>query len=214
MKSSVITFPGSNCDRDMDVALNEFGFKNKMVWHDDNELPKSDLVVLPGGFSYGDYLRAGAVARFSNIMEENNYKVYNTSGQDFDTNPILDIPNDVDLVTGFEIIEHLVSPYTLLKNINAKRIFLTVPLKLWFANAYRNKQDERDRHYHEFEAWQFDWLLEKSGWKIIKKEFWKSPTNKIGFRPFLRLFTNRYYAVYAERIQEDFDNYYKGVLNL
>ena len=56
MKSSVITFPGSNCDRDMDVALNKFGFKNKMVWHDDNELPKSDLVVLPGGFSYGDYL--------------------------------------------------------------------------------------------------------------------------------------------------------------
>ena len=49
MKSSVITFPGSNCDRDMDVALNKFGFKNKMVWHNDNELPKSDLVVLPGG---------------------------------------------------------------------------------------------------------------------------------------------------------------------
>ena len=57
MKSSVITFPGSNCDRDMDVALKKFGFKNKMVWHDDIELPKSDLVVLPGGFSYGDYLR-------------------------------------------------------------------------------------------------------------------------------------------------------------
>ena len=57
MHSSVITFPGSNCDRDMDVALKKFGFKNKMVWHDDVELPKSDLVVLPGGFSYGDYLR-------------------------------------------------------------------------------------------------------------------------------------------------------------
>ena len=47
MKSSVITFPGSNCDRDMDVALTKFGFKNKMVWHDDAELPKSDLIVLP-----------------------------------------------------------------------------------------------------------------------------------------------------------------------
>ena len=52
MKSSVITFPGSNCDRDMDVALTKFGFKNKMVWHNDQELPKSDLIVLPGGFSY------------------------------------------------------------------------------------------------------------------------------------------------------------------
>ena len=70
MHSSVITFPGSNCDRDMDVALKKFGFKNKMVWHDDVELPKSDLVVLPGGFSYGDYLRSGAIAAKSNILSE------------------------------------------------------------------------------------------------------------------------------------------------
>ena len=69
MNSSVITFPGSNCDRDMDVALKKFGFKNKMVWHDDVELPKSDLVVLPGGFSYGDYLRCGSMASKSKIMK-------------------------------------------------------------------------------------------------------------------------------------------------
>ena len=68
MKSSVITFPGSNCDRDMDVALNKFGFKNKMIWHNDIELPKCDLVVLPGGFSYGDYLRCGSMASKSKIM--------------------------------------------------------------------------------------------------------------------------------------------------
>jgi len=68
MKSSVITFPGSNCDRDMDVALKKFGFINKMVWHDDSDLPKSDLVVLPGGFSYGDYLRCGSMASKSKIM--------------------------------------------------------------------------------------------------------------------------------------------------
>ena len=70
MKSSVITFPGSNCDRDMDVALKKFGFKNKMVWHADAELPKSDLVVLPGGFSYGDYLRCGSMASKSKVMHE------------------------------------------------------------------------------------------------------------------------------------------------
>ena len=69
MKSVVITFPGSNCDRDMDVALKKFGFKNKMVWHQDIELPKSDLVVLPGGFSYGDYLRCGSMASKSKIMQ-------------------------------------------------------------------------------------------------------------------------------------------------
>ena len=93
---------------------------------------------------------------FSEIMEKNNYKVYNTAGQDFDLEPQIKMPENVDLVTGFEIIEHLVSPYSLLRNIKAKKIFLTVPLKLWFAKAYRNKVDERDRHYHEFEAWQFD----------------------------------------------------------
>ena len=69
MKSSVITFPGSNCDRDMDVALTKFGFKNKMVWHNDQELPKSDLIVLPGGFSYGDYLRCGSIAGKSKIIQ-------------------------------------------------------------------------------------------------------------------------------------------------
>ena len=69
MHSSVITFPGSNCDRDVGVALNKFGFKNKMVWHDDLELPKSDLVILPGGFSYGDYLRCGSMASKSKIMK-------------------------------------------------------------------------------------------------------------------------------------------------
>jgi len=53
----------------MDVALKKFGFKNKMVWHDDTELPKSDLVVLPGGFSYGDYLRCGSIASKSKIMK-------------------------------------------------------------------------------------------------------------------------------------------------
>ena len=69
MNSSIIIFPGSNCDRDMAVALKKFGFKNKMVWHDDAELPKSDLVVLPGGFSYGDYLRCGSIASKSKIIK-------------------------------------------------------------------------------------------------------------------------------------------------
>jgi len=68
MKSAVIVFPGSNCDRDMDVALKKFGFKNQMVWHNNLEIPKSDLIVLPGGFSYGDYLRCGSIAAKSKII--------------------------------------------------------------------------------------------------------------------------------------------------
>jgi len=69
MKSSVIIFPGSNCDRDMDVALKKFGFNNQMIWHNDLELPKSDLIVLPGGFAYGDYLRCGSIAAKSKIIK-------------------------------------------------------------------------------------------------------------------------------------------------
>ena len=70
MKSSVIVFPGSNCDRDIAVALEKLQFKNKMVWHKETALPKSDLIVLPGGFSYGDYLRSGAIAGKSLIIDE------------------------------------------------------------------------------------------------------------------------------------------------
>ena len=70
MRSSVIVFPGSNCDRDVAVALEKFQIKNQMVWHDESNLPKSDLVVFPGGFSYGDYLRTGCIASKSKIIND------------------------------------------------------------------------------------------------------------------------------------------------
>ena len=70
MKSSVIVFPGSNCDRDIAKALEKMQFKNQMVWHKETDLPKSDLIVIPGGFSFGDYLRSGAIAGKSLIIEE------------------------------------------------------------------------------------------------------------------------------------------------
>jgi len=71
MKAAVIVFPASNCDRDVKVALERTpGVEPIMVWHKEGELPKVDLVVLPGGFAYGDYLRAGAMAAHSPIMRE------------------------------------------------------------------------------------------------------------------------------------------------
>jgi phosphoribosylformylglycinamidine synthase len=71
MKASVIVFPGSNCDRDAAVALEAAtGQAPAMVWHGDSEIPASDLIVLPGGFSYGDYLRSGAMAAHSPVMRE------------------------------------------------------------------------------------------------------------------------------------------------
>ena len=71
MKAAVIVFPGSNCDRDMQVALSQsMGTTPLMVWHRDAEFPAVDLIVVPGGFSYGDYLRAGAMAANSPAMRE------------------------------------------------------------------------------------------------------------------------------------------------
>lgn len=70
MKAGVIVFPGSNCDRDARVALEASGINVSMIWHAETALPKLDLVVLPGGFSYGDYLRCGAISARAPIMKE------------------------------------------------------------------------------------------------------------------------------------------------
>ena len=118
MKSSVIVFPGSNCDRDVSVALKKFKFENKMVWHDDTTLPKSDLVVLPGGFSYGDYLRTGCIASKSPIINE-VIKHAKNGGL------VLGICN------GFQIlIESGLLPGVLLRNNNLKFISKNIYLKV------------------------------------------------------------------------------------
>src|SRR3954470_6146814 len=69
MRAAVIRFPGSNCDQDCHLALGELGFSTDYVWHKDASAAGYDLIVLPGGFSYGDYLRCGAIARFSPVMK-------------------------------------------------------------------------------------------------------------------------------------------------
>ncbi len=70
MRAGVITFPGSNCDRDAAVALAACGAKVTAIWHGETELPRLDLIVLPGGFTYGDYLRCGAIAARAPVMAE------------------------------------------------------------------------------------------------------------------------------------------------
>jgi len=139
---------------------------------------------------------------FSEIMEQNGYIVINTEGEDLDLLPEIVKKHKVDAVTAFEIFEHLIAPFNVLKEIQSSKIITTIPLNLWFAKAYKSKTDMWDRHYHEFEDWQFDWLLEKSGWKIEATEKLTSPINKIGFRPILRKYTPRYYAVYATKINK------------
>jgi len=146
-------------------------------------------------------LDLGVENPFSKIMKENGYTVENTKGEDLDLDTSNITKSNSEVVTAFEIFEHLLSPFSVLKSIKSKKLVASVPLKLWFSSAYKSKTDMWDRHFHEFEDWQFDWLLEKSGWKIIDKKKWTNPTKKIGIRPILRWFTPRYYIVYAERVK-------------
>jgi hypothetical protein len=145
-------------------------------------------------------LDLGVENPLSEILKTDGFDICNTSGEDLDLNTSFLKSNNSDVTTAFEIFEHLVSPFTVLKSIQSKKLVASIPLRLWFSSAYRSKTDARDRHFHEFEDWQFNWLLEKAGWKIIATEKWTNPTKKIGIRPLLRYFTPRYYIVYAERI--------------
>ena len=145
-------------------------------------------------------LDLGVTNPFTKIMQEHGFLVENTKGEDLDTDTSIIKTSKAEVVTAFEIFEHLLSPFTVLRSIKSDKLVASVPLKLWFSSAYRSKTDMLDRHYHEFEDWQFDWLLEKAGWKIMGRKKWTNPTKKIGIRPILRWFTPRYYIVYAERV--------------
>ena len=137
---------------------------------------------------------------FSQMLRDNGYYVENTKGEDLDEDLSSLANSNASVVSALEILEHLLSPYILLKKIKAENLIASVPLKLWFSSAYRSATDPRDRHYHEFEEWQFNWLLEKTGWKIIAKDKWTNPSREIGFRPILRNFYPRYYIVYAKKM--------------
>ena len=133
MKSSVIVFPGSNCDRDIGVALEKMQFKNQMIWHKETKLPKSDLIVLPGGFSYGDYLRSGAIAGKSLIIDE-VVKAAN------DGCLILGICNGFQILTETGLLKG-----TLLRNKNLKFINKDIQIKVInnktkFSNKYKKNQ--------------------------------------------------------------------------
>ncbi len=147
-------------------------------------------------------LDLGVENPFSRIMVEQGYSVENTKGEDLDLEFEGVKRSNAEVVTAFEIFEHLLAPFNVLKEIKANKLVASIPLKLWFSSAYQSKTDEWDRHYHEFEDWQFDWLLKKSGWEIRDSQKFTNPVKKIGLRPLLRSFTPRYYIVYAVRNSE------------
>ena len=133
MNSSVIVFPGSNCDRDIAVALEKMQFKNQMIWHKETKLPKSDLIVIPGGFSYGDYLRSGAIAGKSLIINE-VIKAAKSGCL------ILGICNGFQILTETGLLKG-----TLLRNKNLRFINKDVRIKVInnetsFSNKYKKNQ--------------------------------------------------------------------------
>ena len=134
IRASVIVFPGSNCDRDIKVAIERIsGFPVKMVWHGDASVPASDFIVLPGGFSYGDYLRCGAMAAHSPIMRDVIAKA--KAGT-----PVLGVCN------GFQVLcEAGLLPGVLMRNRYLKFICRDVHLRVdndqsYFTRAYRKGQ--------------------------------------------------------------------------
>ncbi len=119
MKAAVLVFPGSNCDRDLAVAFEQAGFSVDMVWHKDTGLPDGvDIVGVPGGFSYGDYLRCGAIAANSTITA--SLKAHADRG-----GYVLGICNGFQILTETGLL-----PGALLRNAALKYICKTVPLKV------------------------------------------------------------------------------------
>ncbi|MFD2683045.1 phosphoribosylformylglycinamidine synthase subunit PurQ [Bacillus seohaeanensis] len=134
MKFAVIVFPGSNCDIDMYHAIkDEIGEEVDYVWHDADNLENYDAILLPGGFSYGDYLRSGSIARFSNVMKE-VIKVANAG------KPVLGVCN------GFQILlEAGLLPGAMRRNESLKFVCKTLGLTVennetLFTNGYENKE--------------------------------------------------------------------------
>ncbi|HXC53996.1 MAG TPA: phosphoribosylformylglycinamidine synthase subunit PurQ [Rhizomicrobium sp.] len=137
MRSAVIVFPASNCDRDAAVALEQMtGQKAHMVWHQDAELPPVDLVVLPGGFSYGDYLRCGAMASQSAVMRA--VKAHAERG-----GAVLGICN------GFQVLteSHLL-PGALIRNADLKFVCRPVGLEVDETQSAFTRKYEHGQRVH------------------------------------------------------------------
>ena len=134
MKFAVIVFPGSNCDNDAyHIIKNQLGLEVDFVWHKDSDLSNYDGIIIPGGFSYGDYLRAGAVARFSKIM--NAIKLESTKGKAI-----------IGICNGFQIlVESGLLPGALITNKSTRFISKEIQLEVsnnesLFTKKYDNQE--------------------------------------------------------------------------
>jgi len=144
-------------------------------------------------------LDLGVPSPMSRILQEAGYSVTNTGGENLDDDQSAVTREGYDAVTAFEIFEHMMAPYNVLKAIKAPKLVATIPLKLWFKSAYWNQIDPWDCHYHEFEPRQFLLLLDRAGWKVESVVYWKDKAPINGIRPLLRRFWPRYMGVVCTR---------------
>ncbi len=134
MKTAVIVFPGSNCDRDVQVALRQsMGSEPEMVWHGDSAMPDVDLIVVPGGFSYGDYLRSGAMAAQSPVMKD-------VVGKAEKGVPVLGICNGFQVLTECGLL-----PGALMRNAGLKFVCKDVHLKTETADTVFTRGYKKDQ---------------------------------------------------------------------
>ncbi len=136
MKTCVIVFPASNCDRDVAVALEKMGASPKMVWHGETDLPATDLIVLPGGFSYGDYLRSGAMAARAPIMREVLKRASKGT-------PVLGICNGFQILTEAGLL-----PGALMRNAGLKFICKTVAVTVENNETIFTARHTQGQHIH------------------------------------------------------------------
>ncbi|HEX6983249.1 MAG TPA: methyltransferase domain-containing protein [Balneolaceae bacterium] len=173
-----------NLNKFFNYDPHEVRFKKTIRFIKESEHPPSSILDI------------GGPNRLSNLMQQGGFDVTNTNF-DLDKKPQSLQKYSSDAITAFEVLEHLVNPLDVLQNVTADRLFASVPLNIWFSKTHYNENDPWDRHFHEFEDWQFDWLLDHAGWKVIRKEKWTSPSFILGIRPVLRLFVPYYYIVEA-----------------
>lgn len=140
-------------------------------------------------------LDLGEASSLTVLMQDEGYFVFNTSF-DLDRTPELISEYDADVVTGFQILEHLIEPAPVLKTINSRHLVVSVAMPRRLENLYWNTDDEHDQHYHEFHQCQFDKLLRHCGWQIIATELWKSHSSILGRVLYPQ---PKYYIVYAKR---------------
>ncbi len=127
MNVVILRFPGTNCEFDTQYAFDRLGHKTELIWHKEESLPKkTDLVIVPGGFSYGDYLRSGSIARFSPVMKA--VVAYANQG-----GKVLGICNGFQILTEVGLLPgalkrnnnlHFISKYQHLKVVNSDNAFL------------------------------------------------------------------------------------------